>query len=624
MLTARSIVLMLALAATCPAADFSVVGSTIRDPDGKTFVPVGANVNGKDWVWNDETTKHLQKIRDGWKFNFLRVNCKLDPNGSGAKWPTYTVNNDLKRIVDTYTPHGIVVCFELHDWTGEYPNDSELSRMTTWWRNTATTYKNNPYVWFNIMNEPGGGGSVSSRYLTVHQAAIRAIRKDAGATNVIVVDGASWGQDTGSWNSDPVPTANSGILTYGAKLKSFDSRTWENIVFSVHCYDQWAYGDAKLIDYIKRVQAAGHALMVGEFGGYGNNTSNNLHAAAQTVGRVALDRGVGLVYWHYQPGDGFALTKQGGGSAIDSLTSPSNLTWGGKIMWNATHSKGFGLGSGGGSGPAPTPDQALVVSPTTLSVPEGGTATFTVKLAVKPSSTVTVTVTGQAGSDITVKSGGSLSFTSSNWSTARTVTLAAAEDDNSTNAITTVTVSASGLSTVAVTASEADDDTGAPPAPAAQVRIDFQPASAPTVAGYLVDSGKVYGARNGLTYGWATDISASGRDRNSSRSADQRYDTIIQPQLSRKWGPVWELAVPNGTYQVRLICGDAAYIDSRYAMDVEGTAAVRGTPTSSVRWFEGNVTVTVTDGKLTLSPGTGAVNNKVAFIEVTPVPVGAG
>jgi regulation of enolase protein 1 (concanavalin A-like superfamily) len=371
----RIAILVAFLATTISAAQFSVVGTTIRDPSGAVYIPVGANVNGKDWVWNDETTRHLSTIRDGWRFNFLRVNCMLNP--VNTQWPTFTVNNDLKKIIDTYTAHGIVVSLEIHDWTGKYPDDTQLLALTKWWRDIAVAYRDNPYVWFNIMNEPGGSGAVSSRYLTVHQAAIRAIRQDAGANNVIVVDGASWGQDTGAWSDNPVPAQNSGILTYGSQLKAFDGRTWNNIVFSVHCYDQWAYADSKFEDYIDRVHAAGHALFVGEFGGYANNTTNHLYLSAQVVNRVALNRGVGIVWWHYQPGDGFALTMEGGGSAINSLTNPTNLSWGGRILWDATHTYGFGLGAAVPQPVNQPPSVALTAPITGASVVQGTAITLT-------------------------------------------------------------------------------------------------------------------------------------------------------------------------------------------------------------------------------------------------------
>ncbi|MEU8006702.1 glycoside hydrolase family 48 protein [Catellatospora sp. NPDC049111] len=104
--------------------------------------------------------------------------------------------------------------------------------------------------------------------------------------------------------------------------------------------------------------------------------------------------------------------------------------------------------------------QSLVVSSTGVSVPEGGTATYTVRLAAQPSGNVTVTNTAGSGdTSITVSSGASLTFTTSNWSTPQTVTLAAAEDSDTTNGTRPITVASSGLTSVTVTATEADNDT---------------------------------------------------------------------------------------------------------------------------------------------------------------------
>ncbi|GAA1513558.1 hypothetical protein GCM10009677_53290 [Sphaerisporangium rubeum] len=104
--------------------------------------------------------------------------------------------------------------------------------------------------------------------------------------------------------------------------------------------------------------------------------------------------------------------------------------------------------------------QSLLVSPTAVPVPEGGTASYTVRLAIAPTGNVTVTNTAGSGdSDITVSSGGSLTFTTSNWQTPQTVTLAAAQDSDTTNGSRTITVASSGLNSISVTATEADDDT---------------------------------------------------------------------------------------------------------------------------------------------------------------------
>jgi hypothetical protein len=96
-----------------------------------------------------------------------------------------------------------------------------------------------------------------------------------------------------------------------------------------------------------------------------------------------------------------------------------------------------------------------------VTVPEGQTNTFQVKLSAEPSSTVTATVTRVSGdSDITVQSGATLTFTTTNYDTYQTVTLAAAEDADTTNGEATIRVSASGILDKDVTATEADNNTG--------------------------------------------------------------------------------------------------------------------------------------------------------------------
>ena len=69
----------------------------------------------------------------------------------------------------------------------------------------------------------------------------------------------------------------------------------------------------------------------------------------------------------------------------------------------------------------------VAVSETTLTVAEGGSATYTVKLDAQPTSDVVINVTKSGSSDVTV-SPATLTFTTSNWSTAKTVTVSAAQD----------------------------------------------------------------------------------------------------------------------------------------------------------------------------------------------------
>ena len=106
--------------------------------------------------------------------------------------------------------------------------------------------------------------------------------------------------------------------------------------------------------------------------------------------------------------------------------------------------------------------RSLMVSPSSLAVAEGGSNTYTVRLATQPTAQVTVAITGTASTDLTLDAA-SLTFTTSTWSTVQTVTVSAAEDDDAANDAATLLHTASGgdyageTAEVAVTVT--DDDT---------------------------------------------------------------------------------------------------------------------------------------------------------------------
>jgi hypothetical protein len=146
-------------------------------------------------------------------------------------------------------------------------------------------------------------------------------------------------------------------------------------------------------------------------------------------------------------------------------------------------------------------------------------------------------------------------------------------------------------------------------------RVNFQPTGAPVPAGYLAADGSTYRNRGTLSYGW-TARNNTARDRNSTRSPDQRYDTLIHMQKPANPNAVFEFAVPNGTYRIHLVSGDPTQVNSVFRVNVEGVLVVSGTPTSANRWVEGTATITVSDGRLTVSNATGASNNKVNYLDI--------
>ena len=132
------------------------------------------------------------------------------------------------------------------------------------------------------------------------------------------------------------------------------------------------------------------------------------------------------------------------------------------------------------------------------------------------------------------------------------------------------------------------------------------------------------------TAGWSTPLEATARRMAGTPITRPRREIATPPtrptsattrstHLQKPAVPdaVWEIAVPNGTYVVRVVSGDASNFDSVFRTTVEGVLTVTGTPTTSTRWIEGTSTVTVTDGRLTIRSGAGASNNKICFVEIT-------
>ena len=107
--------------------------------------------------------------------------------------------------------------------------------------------------------------------------------------------------------------------------------------------------------------------------------------------------------------------------------------------------------------------RGVTISETSVDVTEGGSGIYTVVLTSAPSGgDVTVMLGGVAGSDLTLSrdgvalgSSGGLVFGSNNWSTAQTITLTAAEDDDAvTDATVTITHAVAGADYTGETATD--------------------------------------------------------------------------------------------------------------------------------------------------------------------------
>jgi hypothetical protein len=390
--------------------NFQVQGTQILDPNGNNFVPIGANVNGSDWVWSDPTAGN-SNYAQAWNWNTIRVvtcyssfyssppGCPISYTGCNAggvpcdniPGGNTAVSTTLTNIVNEYTAKHIVVMIDLQQWTGagDPLNSSQLATVANFWTAHANAFKNNPYVWFNVLNEPTSDCNLTN-WSTDVTGAVQAIR-GTGAQNPIVLDGSCYGQDFAEWGCGTPPSAQSAIINKIAGASGLEA-TYGNIVPSVHMYSVYGGGstgctrqqlDTRATNYVNTVHSLGLPLIIGETGDQPGGSAQDCtpgcqgqYAAVQTAFDTANTSGIGLLWWHASTQNNACLVSNGnptscntnfqntGWTNINSMTAPTNLTTYGKELWDLGHQ----------SSSNPPPTVTLTASPPNIS--PGGSSTL--------------------------------------------------------------------------------------------------------------------------------------------------------------------------------------------------------------------------------------------------------
>ena len=163
-----------------------------------------------------------------------------------------------------------------------------------------------------------------------------------------------------------------------------------------------------------------------------------------------------------------------------------------------------------------------------------------------------------------------------------------------------------------VTASEAH-------AQSLPVNISFQPASFPLQSGFRGDFGYTYGDRgSGYTYGWNVDHTS----RTFAYSPLPGYESIWGAQWSLirmipGTSTAWEIALANGTYDVSILAAGYQCQGQLQQIAAEGVLVVNGTAGWDYDTYVGGTqTVTVSDGRLTVTNGPTAALNCIDSITI--------
>jgi RHS repeat-associated protein len=157
-------------------------------------------------------------------------------------------------------------------------------------------------------------------------------------------------------------------------------------------------------------------------------------------------------------------------------------------------------------------------------------------------------------------------------------------------------------------------------------RINYQPATTTIPQGFLADKSKDFATRtSGLSYGWVAPQGTPTRDDPVIRNFMPlpQYDTFVPAGDPQVW--TWQIALPEGSYPVVLVMGDATNREHTFNITVQGETFNDPHPYNPLenpgyeqgRFVGVSKQVTVgTNGLLTIQAAAGALKPVLCFIEI--------
>ena len=253
------------------ASGFYVSGTSIYDASGNKFVMRGVNIAH---AWYTEKTETSIKGAANNGANTVRVVL-----ANGSKY-TKTSAQEVKNIISWCKSNKLICILEVHDATGS-DSTYDLNKCVDYWKEMKSVLSGTEkYVIVNIANEWCGTWN-GSAWADGYKSAIRSVR-NAGITNMLMVDCADWGQYPDS------------IKDYGKSVFNADSQ--KNTVFSIHMYE-YAGGNASTVrNNIDNALNIGVPVVIGEFGG--QHTNGDVDEA--TIMSYCTSKGVGYLGWSWK------------------------------------------------------------------------------------------------------------------------------------------------------------------------------------------------------------------------------------------------------------------------------------------------------------------------------------
>jgi len=222
---------MLLMAVGC-AIGFSVSGNRLIGPDGRPFRILGVDRCSLEWApYGDHLSYEDYAHMKSWGSNTIRVPLNQCFWLSGHKLYNADYKNTVRQQVNWIKSLGMAVILDLH-WSDMGNSQAAKcgqqtmadSNSVDFWQQVASEYKNDPWVLFELYNEPHdvawnvwrNGGWAGSFNTPGFQNLYNTVR-NTGADNVVIVGGLNWAYDL------------SGVAQYALQ--------GDNIMYNTHPYN---------------------------------------------------------------------------------------------------------------------------------------------------------------------------------------------------------------------------------------------------------------------------------------------------------------------------------------------------------------------------------------------------
>ncbi|HEX6394637.1 MAG TPA: cellulase family glycosylhydrolase [Acidimicrobiales bacterium] len=212
-----------------PVGGVRVAGARLVNAAGSPVQLGGVSVSGTEYeclnrggVFAGPSSASAVGAMDRWHIDIVRIpineDCWLGINGLPSGLPASSYRAAIEAFVTLLQRRRIVVDLDLH-WSApanvqarSQQRMPDADHSVAFWRQVASTYGNDPYVVFELYNEPYGvswscwrdGCTTSAedgrQYQAVGMQSLVHTIRGAGAKNVLFLDGLSRGADLSQWS----------------------------------------------------------------------------------------------------------------------------------------------------------------------------------------------------------------------------------------------------------------------------------------------------------------------------------------------------------------------------------------------------------------------------------------